>query len=127
MWKEYIALHLHVNNSGRLHQAEPWMISFFDIATKKKKAGFLPRKFEGATHFMGEKIDQDIINDIAQVGEFWGIEIGSLVDPLETETSERSNGPSSMTKKVTRNFRRRCASIALRLTSCLIPYGMGWS
>ena len=38
--------------------------------------------------------------------------------------SERSNGPSSITKKVRRNFRRRCASIALRLTSCLIPYGL---
>ena len=31
----------------------------------------------------------------------------SLVDPLETETSERSNGSSSITKKVTRNFERR--------------------
>ena len=67
MWKEYIALHLHVKNSGQLHQAEPWMISFFDIATKKKKAGFLPRKLEGSTHFMEEENDQDIINDVAQV------------------------------------------------------------
>ena len=53
------------------------------------------------------------------------IKIESLVDPLETETSEKSNGPSSITKKARRNFRRRCASIALRLSSCLIAYGMG--
>ena len=33
------------------------------------------------------------------------------MDPLETEMSERSNGPGSITKKVRRNFRRRCASI----------------
>ena len=60
-------MHLHVKNSVRLHRAEAWMISFFDIATKKKKAGFLPRKLEGSTHFMEEENDQDIINDVAQV------------------------------------------------------------
>ena len=44
MWKEHIALHLHVKNSVWLHQAEAWMISFFDIEN-----------------------DQDIINNVAQV------------------------------------------------------------
>ena len=70
MWKKHIALHLHVKNSVRLHQAEVWMISFFlfDIVSKKKKTGFLPQKFlGGATHFMEEENDQETINDVARV------------------------------------------------------------
>ena len=39
MWKEHIALHLHVKNSVRLHQAEAWMISFFWHHDKGKKSG----------------------------------------------------------------------------------------
>ena len=65
----------------QLHQAEAWMISFFDITTKKKKAEFPPRKFVGSSeNFMEEENDQDIINDVAGV-------VGVL-----GETSERSNG-----------------------------------
>ena len=46
MWKEHVTLHLHVKNSVQLHQAEAWTVSFFfDIATKKNKAGFLPWNF----------------------------------------------------------------------------------
>ena len=74
MWKEHIALHLHVKNSVQLHQTESWMIIiiafFFDIAAKKKKAGFLPGKFiRRSNPFHEEKNDQDIILEQC---EFWG-------------------------------------------------------
>ena len=127
MRKEHIPLHLHVKNSVRLNQAEAWMISFFLTSRqrKRKRAFFHESLLEGATHFMEEENDQDIINDVAR---------GALGDknrksrgPLETKALERSNGPSSISRKVTRSVRRRCTSTALRLTSCLIPYGMGWS
>ena len=36
MWKEHIALHLHVKNSVQLHQAETWMISFIRHHEKEK-------------------------------------------------------------------------------------------
>ena len=52
---------------------------------------------------MEEENDQDIINGIAQVVGVLG-DKKSLVDSRETETSERSNGPSSINKKVTRIF-----------------------
>ena len=102
-----------------------------DIATKKRKAGFLPRKFVGRINSLfiswKKKMIKTSSTTLLEQWEFCGIKIEHLVDPLKTETSERSNGPSSITKKVRTSFRRRCKSIALRLTSCLIPYGMGWS
>ena len=65
----------------QLHQAQAWMISFFDITTKKKKVDFPPRKLVGRSEiFMEEENDQDIINDLAGI-------VGVL-----GETSERSNG-----------------------------------
>ena len=103
------------------------MISFFfDIATKKKKEGVLPRKFLGRSNsFHGRrKWSKHHQRRCSSSGSFWGIKIESLVNPFENETPEKSNRPSSITKQVSRNFQRRCVSIALRLTSCLIPYGL---
>ena len=53
---------------------------------------------------MEEENDQDIINDVARVMGVLGDKIERLVDPLDTATSERSNGPSSITKNPGLNF-----------------------
>ena len=70
MWKEHTALHLHVKNSVRLHQAKAWMIFFFFLTSrerKRKRDFFHESLLEGETHFMEEENDQDIINDVARV------------------------------------------------------------
>ena len=70
------------------------MDDFFFLTSrqrKRKRAFFHESLLEGATHFMEEENDQDIINDVARVVGVLGIKIESLVNQPETKTSERSN------------------------------------
>ena len=70
------------------------MDNFFFLTSrqrKRKRVFFHESLLEGATHFMEEENDQDIINDVARVVGVLGIKIESLVNQPETKTSERSN------------------------------------
>ena len=109
----------------QLHQAEAGMISFFNIATKKKKAGLLPQ--EGATDFVEEENDQDIINDVAQVVSVLEDKNRKPCGSNRDRDVRKEQWIEFCNQKAKRNFQTKCASIVLHLISCLIPYGMGWS
>ena len=74
MWKEHIALHLHVKNSVQLHQTEAWMIIIIvflltSLQRKRKRAFFQESLLEGATHFMRKKMIKTSYSSSASFGD----------------------------------------------------------
>ena len=76
---------------------------------------------------MEEENDQDIINDVAQVVSVLEDKNRKPCGPTRDRNVRKEQWIKLCNQKVKRNFQTRCASIALNLISCLIPYGMGWS
>ena len=76
---------------------------------------------------MEEENDPDIINDVARVVGVLGDKNRKSSAPTRDRNVRKEQWTELYNQKSDEEFSVKMRINLLRLTSCLIPYGMGWS